>query len=274
MLKFKLIAMKNFLSFGNVPQVVDLQHTPLSIIVGINNDASTDDETRNGVGKSSLIQAMHFALFGKSIDNKIKLANLVNKTNKKNCIVQLTFEKNGIEYQIERSRNPTNLIFKVNGKELENDEAQGENKETQREIENILGMSQDVFSQIITLTTNTEPFLALSTTKQRVIIDELFTITQLTEKAEKLKEAQKQTKDLIANETFRLQTLEQTNEKIHSAIELAIKSSTDYENKKNRTIEELTNEYNALKDFDIDKEIVDFIYATELMRLLKNNNNK
>jgi len=259
MLKFKLIAMKNFLSFGNVPQVVDLQHTPLSIIVGINNDASTDDETRNGVGKSSLIQAMHFALFGKSIDNKIKLANLVNKTNKKNCIVQLTFEKNGIEYQIERSRNPTNLIFKVNGKELENDEAQGENKETQREIENILGMSQDVFSQIITLTTNTEPFLALSTTKQRVIIDELFTITQLTEKAEKLKEAQKQTKDLIANETFRLQTLEQTNEKIHTAIELAIKSSTDYEDKQNRTIEELTKEYNALKDFDIHSEISDFI---------------
>ena len=255
MLKFKTITMKNFLSFGNVPQLVNLEEASLSIIVGINNDASTDDETRNGVGKSSLIQAMHFAIFGKSIDNKIKLANLVNKTNKKNCVVCLDFEKNGVHYQIERSRNPTNLIFKVNGKELDSDKAQGENKETQIEIESILGMSQDVFSQIITLTTNTEPFLALSTSKQRVIIDELFTITQLTEKAEKLKEASKATKDLIANEAFRLQTLEQTNEKVHSAIELALKSSNIYEQKQKTTINELLSEYNTLRDFDIDIEL-------------------
>jgi len=255
MLKFKSIEMRNFLSFGNVPQVVNLEDSPLSVIVGINNDASTDDETRNGVGKSSLIQAMHFAIYGKSIDNKIKLTNLVNKTNKKHCSVKLQFEQNGIMYQIERTRSPNNLVFMVNGRTLDNNEAQGENKETQLEIESIIGMSQDVFSQIVTLTTNTEPFLSLSAAKQRVIIDELFTITQLSEKAEKLKESIKTTKDLINKELFKIQTIDQTNAKMHLAIESALSASSKFESTRLLEIESLEKERSAFSTFNLEDEL-------------------
>ena len=107
MLTFKTLKIKNFLSFGNAETVLDLTKDPLTLIKGYNLDKPGEsEEARSGTGKSSVLQALHYALFGKSINNEIKLANIINKTNKKNLEVSLTFEKNGIEYRIERGRKP------------------------------------------------------------------------------------------------------------------------------------------------------------------------
>lgn len=239
MLRFKYIEMRNFLSFGNVPQRVELNSSPLTLIMGTNNDATSDengDETRNGVGKSTVMQALNFVLFGKSIDNRIKLTNLVNKTNKKNCEVAVEFEKDGAYYRIVRKRSPTNVHLYVNNTEIvdpenstSDDEAQGENRATQQVIEEIIGMSQEMFTQIVTLSTSDEPFLAKGAAKQRQLIEELLTITQLSEKAEKLKELVKGTKEAIEREKFRCETIEASNAKILETIKGFEQQSLDWE---------------------------------------------
>lgn len=251
MLRFKYIEMRNFLSFGNVPQRVELNGSTLTLIMGVNNDSTSDengDETRNGVGKSSVMQALNFVLFGKSIDNRIKLTNLVNKTNKKNCEVTVEFEKDGVDYKIIRSRSPTNVQFYVNdtkivdpdGEAIEgDDEAQGENRATQQVIQEVIGMTQEMFTQIITLSTSDDPFLAKGASKQRQIIEELLTITQLSEKAEKLKELVKSTKDAIDREKFRCETVEASNGKILETIKGFERQSLNWEGRKQSDIQKV-----------------------------------
>ena len=251
MLRFKYIEMRNFLSFGNVPQRVELNGSTLTLIMGVNNDSTSDengDEARNGVGKSSVMQALNFVLFGKSIDNRIKLTNLVNKTNKKNCEVTVEFEKDGVDYKIIRSRSPTNVQFYVNdtkivdpdGEAIEgDDEAQGENRATQQVIQEVIGMTQEMFTQIITLSTSDDPFLAKGASKQRQIIEELLTITQLSEKAEKLKELVKSTKDAIDREKFRCETVEASNGKILETIKGFEQQSLNWEGRKQSDIQKV-----------------------------------
>ena len=265
MLRFKYIEMRNFLSFGNVPQRVELNSSPLTLVMGVNNDASGEangEETRNGVGKSSMMQALNFALYGKSIDNRIKLSNLVNKTNKKNCSVTVEFEKDGVDYKIIRSRSPTNVHLFVNNTEVgevkddvvesDDDEAQGENRATQEVILDIIGMSQELFTQIVTLTTSDEPFLGKSGTKQRQLIEELLTITQLSEKAEKLKELSKNSAEAIKQEKFRVDTLQTSNGKILETIKGFEAQSSEWETTKENSIIDIKNKLEEYPPIDVD----------------------
>ena len=275
MLRFKYIEMKNFLSFGNVPQKVELNSSPLTLVMGVNSDASGEangEETRNGVGKSSMMQALNFVLFGKSIDNRIKLSNLVNKTNKKNCSVTVEFEKDGVDYKIIRTRSPTNVHLFVNNTEVgevkadiadTDDDAQGENRATQEVILDIIGMSQDLFTQIVTLTTSDEPFLGKSGSKQRQLIEELLTITQLSEKAEKLKELSKNSAEAIKQEKFRVDTLQTSNAKILETIKGFELQSSNWEDAKTSAITDIKTNLNAYPAIDVDfciKEIETVIH--------------
>ena len=70
-LVFEEVTIRNFLSFGNVAQTIDLQDKKYQIIIGQNKDKSDSEDDRNGVGKSTIFEAIHYALFGKSIGNKI-----------------------------------------------------------------------------------------------------------------------------------------------------------------------------------------------------------
>ena len=257
MLKFTYIEMRNILSFGNCPQIVQLDRDPLTVITGVNNDASSDSsESRNGVGKSSIIQAMHFALYGKSVDNRIKLNNLVNKINKKNCEVKLTFFKNGNQYQIHRGRNPSFLKFYENNVDVDAvDTAQGENKDTQAEIQRVVEMSQDMFTQIVTLTTSTESFLGLPASKQRLIIEELLTISKLSEKAEKLKLLNKDAKETIEREKFKISTVENSNQKIMDSIVSIEEMSSNFETQKSLAVKEYEKFIETWDHIDFDAEL-------------------
>jgi DNA repair exonuclease SbcCD ATPase subunit len=140
MIKLKTITVKNFLSVGQVTQSVNFDRNDLTLILGINLDLGGDG-ARNGTGKTTLIQALHYALFGSAINN-IRKDNLVNRTNAKHMLVTLDFDVDGKQYRIVRGRKPNILRFYVNNEEqsgsTEDDAAQGENKETQAEIEIIL----------------------------------------------------------------------------------------------------------------------------------------
>lgn len=248
MLNIKSIKMKNFFSFGNVEQVIELNQTDLALILGQNNDAGTDSSdnsgSRNGVGKSAITQGIVFGLYGKSINNSIKINNLVNKINEKNCEVTILFDKNGVEYCVERGRNPTYFKFyAINGA----DETRGESKDTQEELNEILGISQTLFENFVIFNTNVQPFLTLSASKQREIIEELVSITQLTEKANLLKDMHKETKRLCEQEKFKIETITASNEKILKSIEVLQEQANNFEKNKKNNIKQLEDN---LKDFE------------------------
>jgi DNA repair exonuclease SbcCD ATPase subunit len=200
MIKIKDLTVKNFMSVGNQTQAVDFGREQLTLVLGENLDQGGDDSgSRNGTGKTTIINALSYALYGTALTN-IKKDNLINKINNKNMLVTLTFEKDGLDYRVERGRKPNILKFFANDEELsadETDDSQGDIRETQKDLDDLLGMSHDMFKNIVALNTYSEPFLSMKSNEQRIIIEQLLGITLLSEKAEALKELVKSTKDNI-----------------------------------------------------------------------------
>jgi len=219
MIKIKSLTVKNFMSVGNSTQAVDFDKQQLTLVLGENLDQGGDDSgSRNGTGKTTIINALSYALFGVALTN-IRRDNLVNKTNNKAMLVTLAFEKDNTEYHIERGRKPNTLKFKINGQDQEiSDESQGDSRKTQEDINSLLGMSHEMFKHIVALNTYTEPFLALKNNDQRAIIEQLLGITILSEKADLLREKIKITRDDITEENARIQAVKTSNEKITESI--------------------------------------------------------
>jgi DNA repair exonuclease SbcCD ATPase subunit len=147
--KIRNITVKNFLSVGNQTQAVDFDKEHLTLVLGSNLDLGGDDTgSRNGTGKTTMINALSYALYGQALTN-IKKENLINKTNGKAMLVTVEFEKNGVNYRIERGRKPNILKLYVNDQELKaeekEDEAQGDSRETQKAIEQMLEMTHTMF---------------------------------------------------------------------------------------------------------------------------------
>lgn len=249
------LTIKNFMSIGNITQSINFNSNDLVLVLGENLDLGGNDN-RNGVGKSTIVNALSYALFGSALTN-IKKDNLINKTNMKYMLVTLTFSCNGIDYRIERGRKPGIFKFIKDGieKDTGEDESQGEGRNTQIEIERIIGISHDMFKHILALNTYVEPFLALRTNDQRAIIEQLLGITKLSEKADKLKDEAKVTKDEIKEEEFRISAATEANKRIETNITgLEIKSSA-WEKSKNSRIQTLQTSIMEMLSVDIDKEI-------------------
>lgn len=279
MLTIKRITMRNFFSFGNAPQELEFQGRDISLVLGQNNDVVVEggDSTgrRNGVGKSAIIQGLVFGLYGKSVGNDIKIPNLVNKTNTKQCEVIVEFEKDGTEYRIERGRSPTyfNFLTIKDGNVIE-DDSRGEKKDTQEELNEILGISQTLFEHIVVLNANVDPFLSLSAQKQRDMIEELLGITQLTEKAELLKDMQKDSKKTAEQEKFKIDTLIASNERIQKSIENLQTQANNFESAKLNKIIELQSK---LSEFSLTEQYgfePFYINAKEMEDAIEHNNKR
>ena len=255
MILLKNITLKNFLSIGQVTQAVDFDKKELTLILGENLDLGGDG-ARNGTGKTTLIQGLSYALFGVPINN-IRKDNLVNRTNGKAMLVTLEFSVNGTNYKIERGRKPNILRFYVNDvQQKHNDEQQqGENKETQALIEKILNMTPDMFRHIVALNTYSEPFLALKANEQRDIIEQLLGITLLSEKADIVKDLIRQSKDEIQAEEFRIKAVEEANKRVKEQIEATKRRQKLWQTKHDDDLEKLAIEYTRLSQIDITKEL-------------------
>jgi len=172
-------------------------------------------------------------------------------------MVTIDFEKDGIDYRIERGRKPGVMKFFVGDVEKEiTDDAQGDSRETQAEIERMLGMSHDMFKHIVALNTYTEPFLALKANDQRTIIEQLLGITLLSEKADNLKEQIKNTKDAISQEEFRIKAVGDANKRIEDQIENLKRKQTLWLKKHNEDIANLQSAFDELNALDIEAELV------------------
>ena len=254
MIKIFNLTLKNFMSIGNITQTVDFNRDDLTLVLGENLDLGSDG-SRNGTGKTSIINALSYALYGQALSN-IRRDNLVNKTNAKNMLVSLDFSVKDKNYRIIRGRKPNVLKFFVNDEEQQiTDDSQGDSRETQQTIEQLLGISHDMFKHILTLNTYTEPFLSLRANDQRSIIEQLLGVTQLSERAERIKDLVKETRDSITQEEYRIRALIDSNKKIQEQIDSLKKKQNIWNTQRQQDIESLNNAVGELSKLDIEQEI-------------------
>jgi DNA repair exonuclease SbcCD ATPase subunit len=259
MFKIKNITVKNFMSVGNQTQAVDFDKEHLTLVLGANLDLGGDDTgSRNGTGKTTIVNALSYALYGQALTN-IKKENLINKINGKAMLVTVEFEKNNVKYRIERGRKPNILKLYVNDQEQKDekgeDDAQGDSRETQKFIDTLLGMSHTMFRHLVALNTYTEPFLSMRAADQREVIEQLLGITLLSEKAEALKISAKETRDAVQVETLKIESIKKANDNVQKSIDTLVLRSRAWDSKKDSDLENLANAIMNLTNVDIENEL-------------------
>jgi DNA repair exonuclease SbcCD ATPase subunit len=254
MIQIKDLTVKNFMSVGNATQAINFDRRDLTLVLGENLDLGGDG-SRNGTGKTTIINALSYALYGQALTN-IRRDNLINKANGKNMLVSLDFNINGRDYRIERGRKPNVLKFFVNNEEqAADDNSQGDSRETQDAIESAMGMTHDMFRHVLALNTYTEPFLSLKANDQRAIIEQLLGITLLSERAERIKELNRETKDAISQEEMRIRAVQEANKRIEEQIENLRRRQTMWKTKHEEETTKLTTALEELQRIDIDAEV-------------------
>jgi len=204
---------------------------------------------------TTILNGLSYALYGMAL-TKIKKDNLINKSNSKNMMVTCEFERNGQVYHIERGRRRNVLKFYAGENELHvDDEAQGDSRETQKAIEDSFGMSHDMFKHILALNTYTEPFLSLNQANQRNIIEQLLGITLLSEKADNLKELNRETKRKISSIEARIAADIDANKRIEKQIKSMELRSRQWAKQRELDVKDIEDAVATLGELDVDAEI-------------------
>lgn len=216
---------------------------------------------------TTIINGLSYALFGKPITVS-RQDDMINNINGKNMLVSLTFEVNGVTYSIERGRKPNILrLLKVEDGKVEvlsddnsktgdsDNRAQGENKDTQKEIERITQLSYILLKYIVAMNTYSTHFMTAGASEQREVIENILGIDVLSRKAEVLSERIKVTKIDIDKETIKIETINESNNRILRNIESLKNKATEWDSTRDRSIIDLMNTLEAMGDLDIDDEI-------------------
>ena len=166
-INFNSVTIRNFLSVGNEEVSIDFKQG-LNIITGINKDK---EDRRNGVGKSTIADAIHFAIFGETI-RELSKDFIVNSINKKDTVIQLDFsinENNEIKnYKIIRKLKPTKCYLFVEGVDMTESTIPNTNKQ----IKSLLNCSPEVFQNCVIMSLNTTlPFMAQRKVEKRKFIE-------------------------------------------------------------------------------------------------------
>jgi len=233
MLYFKKLRWKNFLSTGNVFTEIDLCGKDTTLIIGT-----------NGAGKSTILDALTFGLFGKPF-RKINKPQLVNTISNKNCVVEVEFSIGSVNYKIVRGIKPS--IFEVYQNEnLLNQSA--ETKDYQELLEKqILKVNHKSFNQVVVLGSATfQPFMQLSASQRREIIEDLLELNIFTVMNSLLKD-----KILINNSN--IEDCVNSKKLLESKIEMTQQHMKELQNNNEKVIEEkkslVTKTENQIKDY-------------------------
>ena len=256
MILIKTLTVKNFMSVGNQTQAIDFQQKLLTLVLGENLAMGGDDAgSRNGTGKTTIVNALSYALYGEAL-TKIRRDNLVNKTNGKGMLVTITFEKEGKKYRVERGRKPNVMKYFIDDEEQElSDVSQGDSRKTQEDLNKMIGMTPRMFKHLVALNTYTQPFLSLHHTEQQDIIEQLLGIQLLSEKADILKTKIKRSKEDIAMETARLDGLKISIQKVEETINSLQSKSSAWTTQNKVDKEKLEDSIKEIESLDIDKEL-------------------
>jgi DNA repair exonuclease SbcCD ATPase subunit len=257
-LRFKTISLKNYKSFGAVPVVFKLDDPGCWLIVGENLDSTSDGKTSNGVGKTSAFEAICYALYDKTPSN-ISRDNLINNINRKNLEVILTFVKDKVEYVIQRARKTSRGTFvklQKDGHDITLDTM----SRTNDLIQEIVGIPFELFVQIVSISAaNTQPFFNLplrsgNGPSQIGMIEELFNLKTLTEKADILKEQVKETRLRFENKQQRYELLAKERARHEQQVVSAKKRVEEWERNNARAIAEISEDLNKVAGVDLDEQ--------------------
>jgi len=233
MIIFKTLRWKNLLSTGNYWTEINLNQTQNTLVVG-----------ENGSGKSTMLDALCFVLFGKAFRN-INKPNLLNSINQKDCVVEIHFDIGSKNYKVVRGIKPNVFQIFQNGDLLNQDAA---SKDYQEILEdNILKLNYKSFTQIVILgSASFVPFMQLSAADRRAIIEDLLDIQIFSTMNNIVKDRVSNTKDLINNKKHEIQIQQKVLELKQEHINQLKQNNNekikelrlDFENN-NRTIENL-----------------------------------
>lgn len=206
-IEFIQIWLRNFMSYGNIGTTVKLNHVGSTLIVGEDLDNTGGGKRTNGVGKSTLINAIMYSIYDRAL-NSSKVDDLVNNINKRHMEIVLVFRKGSTFYKIHRARKmkvgASGNWVKLYRREgdmnftAEDEVSKDGSRNTNEEIEHIVGMPADMFMRIVVVTANHTPFLDLPANHptqpcQSQFIARLFNLTRLGDKALALKAQMKET---------------------------------------------------------------------------------
>ena len=194
MIVFKKLRYKNFLSTGDSYTEINFTETPTTLVVG-----------QNGSGKSTMLDALSFALFGKAHRN-VNKPQLINSVNNKDCVVEVEFTALGQQFKIVRGLKPGKFEIWQDGRMVNQD---SHAKEYQKILEqNILKLNHKSFHQIVVLGSSSFiPFMQLTAQARREVIEDLLDINVFSKMNSVLKEKISILKDEIVENTYRLELI-------------------------------------------------------------------
>ena len=225
MIIFEKVRWKNFLSTGNTFSEIDLLKNKTNLIIGA-----------NGAGKSTILDALTFALFGRGF-RKISKSALINSINEKDCLVELEFSIGNNKYTVLRGIKPNKFLIYLNGEPLDQDHTvaiQQKNLE-----QNILRMSYKSFTQVVVLGSSTfVPFMRLPQVQRREIIEDILDIQIFSVMNDLLKDKVRENRDELYKLEGELDVQKQQIDlQKNYMLELEKKTQAEVERKQNKILE-------------------------------------
>jgi len=233
MILFEKVRWKNFLSTGNQYTEINFQNKPTTLIIG-----------SNGSGKSTVLDALTFSLFGKPF-RKINKPQLINAVNEKDCVVEVKFSINNIDWKVVRGIKPN--LFEIYRNDVLLDQKSSANDQQKWLEQNVIKMNYKSFTQIVVLGSSTfVPFMQLTTSNRREVIEDLLDIKIFSSMNSIIKDKIRQTKDEV-------KTLDLKKESLSDKVEMQTNFIEELENRGKQSIKQnedkikgLLNEENDL----------------------------
>jgi len=266
MILFKKIKFKNFLSTGNQFNEIEFDKSNTTLIVGT-----------NGAGKSTVLDALTFSLFGKSFRG-INKPQLINSTNEKDCLVEIDFSIGTIDWKVRRGIKPTVFEIHKNGEVL-NQEASSIDQQKWLE-QNVLKMNYKSFTQVVILgSSNFVPFMQLTAACRREVIEDLLDIKIFSSMTSIVKDKIRFLKEQVKNLDLKKESLSDKIEMQENFIEDIEKRGKESIKDKEDKIDELCDEETSLGEEvenlgseieDLNKKLESYKGAKEKLRKLGN----
>ena len=244
MINFEKIRFKNFLSYGNQFTEIDFQKSKTTLILG-----------KNGYGKSTFLDALTFALFGKSFRG-INKPQLVNSINEKDCLVEVEFKVGTIPYKVRRGIKPN--IFEIYRNNSLIDQSSSAVDQQKWFEQSVLKMNYKSFTQIVIIgSSNFVPFMQLSPAHRREVIEDLLDIKIFSSMNNIIKDKIRVLKEEIKTLNLKKESLKDKVQMQKDFIEELENQGRENIEKKEKTITQLIKECDAyiLKNSEVEEEI-------------------
>lgn len=254
---YKKLTIRNFLGFGNKPQVIDLERTGITSIRGMNRDAPGTDSS-NGAGKTTIFNAISYVLFDEGIE-PIKSDEFVNWTNKKNMMVTIEFEQNGISYSISRGRKPKKMVITKDGVDI----TPRTDVECNKLIVGILGMDVELFTNSELFTSSGQTYMRMKPSQQKQFMERLLGMNILSDRAQNIKNAAKENTNRKALLEKELTLKQAENERVIRNIDQLKEKLIDVDN--SSELETLKSELDKLESIPLKDMVKVYVAIEELV---------